>query len=66
MPKVTKPKFDVQKIKRKVAKPVAFLTLFILASYGVRQVLANIDHKASVVITMLTILGLVYIITDNE
>lgn len=53
-------------LRRYVAKPVAYTTLFILAAYGVRQVLDSIDQKASIVITTLTVLALVYIIFDES
>ena len=62
----TKAKKDWRKIVKKyVAKPTAYFTVFVLASYGVRNILANIDQRASIVITTLTILALVYIILDD-
>lgn len=60
-------KFSAQKIVRKVAKFVAYVTIIVLASYGMRQLLKSVDDSVSMVITVIAVLGLVYIIfTDNE
>lgn len=49
-------------VRRFVARPLAYLAVFILASYGLRQLLHNINDTANVVLTTLVILALTYII----
>lgn len=55
-----------QTIQRWVAKPLAFLTLFVLASYGMRQLLKAVNEQASVALTVLVIAALVYIILFDD
>lgn len=60
-------KISPQKIVRKFAKLVAYVTIIVLASYGMRQLLKSVDDSVSMVITVIAVLGLVYIIfVDND
>jgi predicted exporter len=53
-------------VKRFIAKPLAYVTLFVLASYGMRQMLRTIDSSASTVLTILAVLALVYILFIDD
>lgn len=53
-------------IKKYIAKPVAYATVIVLASYGMRMVLKNIDETANIVITTLSVLALTYIMFDTD
>lgn len=60
-------KISPKKIVRKFAKLVAYVTIIVLASYGMRQLLKSVDDSVSMVITVIAVLGLVYIIfVDND
>lgn len=49
-------------IKRFIARPGAYLALFILATYGMRQMLRAVNETASTALTVLAIAALVYIL----
>lgn len=61
-PQAKKVKLNVSKY---IAKPLAYITVFVLASYGMRQALHNINDTANIVITTLAVLGLCYIIFED-
>lgn len=49
-------------IKRFIARPGAYLALFVLATYGMRQMLRAVNETASTALTVLAIAALVYIL----
>lgn len=60
-----KPNINLNKLKVTIARTVAYVSLVILASYGLRNLLKSLDDTASLVITVLVVLGLVYILSTK-
>lgn len=65
-PKETKKTINFNKLKVRVAKYLAYTALVVAATYGVREMLASLDDIAKMVLTVVTILSLVFIISLNE
>lgn len=52
-------------LKRFIAKPLAYVTLFVLAAYGMHQILRTLNNTASSLLTVLSVLALVYILFED-
>ena len=59
-------KLNATKLVDSLAKALAYLVLFISASYGMRSMLKSLDDNAALVLTAIFVLGLTYIIFRNE
>ncbi len=64
--KPAKPNINYTKLVRKfIARPIAFVTLFVFASYGVRHALSALQDPMQVGLTILFTLGLAYILFSD-
>lgn len=57
---------NFNKLKIRVAKYLAYTALVVAATYGVREMLSSLDDSAKTVLTVVTVLSLVFIISLNE
>ncbi len=55
-----------KKVREWIARPLAYVALFTLASYGGRHLLETVSEPASVAITILMVAGLAYIILIED
>ena len=61
-----KKSINFNKLKVRVAKYLAYVGLVVAASYGIREALASLDTNAQMVLTVGTVLSLVFIISLKE
>lgn len=59
-------KIDFTKLIDALAKAIAYVSLVMLASYGLRQLLKTLNDTCSVALTVLVVFGLVYIIFKKQ
>lgn len=57
---------NFNKLKIRVAKYLASTALIVAATYGVREMLSSLDDSAKTVLTVVTVLSLVFIISLKE
>lgn len=57
---------NFNKLKVRIAKYLAYVGLVVAASYGIRQALASLDRNAQMVLTVGSVLALVFIISLKE
>lgn len=65
-PETKKTNINLNKLKIKAAKTLAYISLVVAASYGFRQALSSLDDIAQMTLTVLSVLALVFIISLNE
>lgn len=64
----SKPKknINIKKIAKKfVARPIAFMVLFIFAAYGVRHALSTLQDTMQIGLTIFTVSAIGYILFDT-
>ena len=61
-----KTSINFNKLKVRVAKYLAYVGLVVAASYGIREALTSLDDSARFVITVGSVLALVFIISLKE
>ena len=67
--KVSKPKTTInykKAVKKYIARPTAFVALFVFASYGVRHALESLQEPMQIGLTIFTVAAIAYILFDNE
>lgn len=65
--KVAKRNINYKKlVKRFVARPLAFVALFVFASYGVRHALESLQDPMQLGLTVFTVSAIAFILFDNE